>query len=133
MKSPAVPWRRSPAPDLQPPPYRVLASARSCKAGRTAAWPDLQMSRHARVFPAPSYVNRSQGDLFPPRKQNLKKTALQVYSRRTTRDSKSACERIATKRIRKRVGNGVADHVLVLRAQKPAQAVGIHNVFPGHV
>lgn len=51
----------------------------------------------------------------------------------TTKEPRSGRSGIAAKGIRKRVCNGVADHVLVLRAQEPAQAVGIHDVLPGHV
>src|ERR1700692_1533997 len=47
--------------------------------------------------------------------------------------SASAGDRIAMKRIGERVCDGVAHHVLIFRTQEPAQAIGIHNVFPRHV
>ena len=52
---------------------------------------------------------------------------------KTANHSKSARSCVTTKRIRKCIGNGVTNDVLVLRAQKPAQPIGIHNVLARHV
>src|SRR5579863_3106716 len=40
---------------------------------------------------------------------------------------------IAPEGIRERIGDGVANHVLIFRAKKSAQAVGVHDVLPGHI
>ncbi len=33
----------------------------------------------------------------------------------------------------KRLRDGIADDVLVLRPEKPAKAIGVHNVLVGHI
>jgi putative oxidoreductase len=56
-----------------------------------------------------------------------------VLGKQKTRESRSGRSRAAPEGVRKRVGTGIADHVLILRPKESAQPVGVHDVLAGHV